>query len=106
MTASHKRIQNVDANEAGIVAHAFICVIAVLVSKSWRACLREINKGSSMPVEFSPVGVGEHHGHRGLPFWNGPILSEKTVLLLAGNELEAVVFVKADGPLRVRPGSD
>src|SRR5438045_349884 len=106
MTVSHKRIQSVDANEAGKVAHAFVCVIAILVSNSWRACLREIDKGSSMTVEFSPVCVAEHHGYRCLPFWNGPIFSEKTVLLLAGNELKAVLFVKADGPLRVHPGSD
>src|SRR5260370_30013109 len=63
-------------------------------------------KVSPFPIEFPPPRIGENHGRFDLPFRHGPVLSEKTVLLPGANDSKAMLFVKADRPYRIRPGSD
>src|ERR1700741_4525729 len=57
-------------------------------------------------MEIPPPRIRENHGCFDLPFWNRPVLFDQTFYLLRANELKAMLFVEADRPYRVRPGSD
>src|ERR1700688_3808590 len=54
---------------------------------------------------FSPYWICQNHGGFNLAFRDGPISSEKPVLLFGSDQLKAIPFVEADRPYGLRPGS-
>ena len=66
------------------------------------------NSGAQILV-VTKSGTNQLHGGASYYFENNTLADlppEKAVLLLGTNDVKAVLFVKADRPYRIRPGSD
>jgi len=57
-------------------------------------------------VELPPHRVCEDHGSFDLAVGDGPVFSEKLVLLAGADYLKSMLLVKANRPDGVSPGAD